>query len=134
MAFVLLPKLVVSGSKLRQLTDRHNIYFLKKIKHLRRTIRRYLSPYSKSTFRLLTKLILDEKSVVKTTSNDIFHLFQDIAAGLLLATGLVSVLIPVVDQLDGFLLTSQLSPFLVIASSILVIVFHPNADKWTPTR
>ncbi|XP_021191169.2 sphingosine-1-phosphate phosphatase 1 [Helicoverpa armigera] len=62
------------------------------------------------------------------------HSVLDIAAGLLLATALVSVLIPLVDRLDWFLLTSQLSPFLVIAASILVIVFHPNADKWTPTR
>lgn len=64
----------------------------------------------------------------------LFLSFQDIAAGLLLATGLVSILIPIVDQLDGVLLTSQFAPVFIITLSILVIVYHPNADKWTPTR
>ncbi|XP_013187137.2 sphingosine-1-phosphate phosphatase 1 [Amyelois transitella] len=62
------------------------------------------------------------------------HSVLDIAAGLLLSSALLVVLIPVVDWLDGVLLTSHCSPALVIAVSILVIVFHPNADKWTPTR
>lgn len=59
---------------------------------------------------------------------------QDIAAGLVLASALLTFLIPIVDQLDGFLLTSQWSPLLVIAISILVIVYYPQSDKWTPTR
>lgn len=62
------------------------------------------------------------------------HSVLDIAAGLLLATGLVSILIPIVDVLDGVLLTSQFSPVAIVTISILIIVFHPNADKWTPTR
>ncbi|XP_053612604.1 sphingosine-1-phosphate phosphatase 1-like [Plodia interpunctella] len=62
------------------------------------------------------------------------HSVLDIAAGLLLSTALLVVLIPTVDWLDGVLLASNYSPILVLAVSILVIVFHPNADKWTPTR
>lgn len=61
-------------------------------------------------------------------------IFQDIAAGLLLSAALLVVLIPVVDRLDGFLLTGTYAPLLVIPVSIGVIVFYPNADKWTPTR
>ncbi|XP_059049610.1 sphingosine-1-phosphate phosphatase 1-like [Achroia grisella] len=62
------------------------------------------------------------------------HSVLDIAAGLLLSSALLVVLIPVVDWLDGVILTSHYAPFLVIAISILAIVFYPNADKWTPTR
>ncbi|CAH0714103.1 unnamed protein product, partial [Brenthis ino] len=62
------------------------------------------------------------------------HSVLDIAAGLILASALLIFLIPIVDQLDGFLLTSQWSPLLVIAISVLVIVYHPQSDKWTPTR
>ncbi|XP_023934950.2 sphingosine-1-phosphate phosphatase 2 [Bicyclus anynana] len=62
------------------------------------------------------------------------HSVLDIAAGLLLSSLLLVVLIPAVDRLDSFLLTSQLSPLLVLASSVLVIVYHPQSDKWTPTR
>ncbi|CAB3250850.1 unnamed protein product [Arctia plantaginis] len=62
------------------------------------------------------------------------HSVLDIAAGLLLATGLVSILIPIVDSLDGVLLTSHFAPVFIITLSILVIVYHPHADKWTPTR
>ncbi|XP_039751565.1 sphingosine-1-phosphate phosphatase 1-like isoform X2 [Pararge aegeria] len=62
------------------------------------------------------------------------HSILDIAAGLLLASALLAVLIPAVDSLDSFLLTSQWSPLLVVVISILVIVYHPQSDKWTPTR
>lgn len=60
--------------------------------------------------------------------------FQDIAAGLFLSSSLLVVLVPLVDWLDGVLLTRHWSPAAVIVLSILVIVFYPNADKWTPTR
>ncbi|KAG6445482.1 sphingosine-1-phosphate phosphatase 1 [Manduca sexta] len=62
------------------------------------------------------------------------HSVLDIAAGLLLSSSLLLVLIPLVDALDGFLLTWQFAPLLVVTVSILVIVYYPNADKWTPTR
>ncbi|XP_028156374.1 sphingosine-1-phosphate phosphatase 1-like [Ostrinia nubilalis] len=62
------------------------------------------------------------------------HSVLDIAAGLFLSTSLLAVLIPLVDWLDGVLLSSYWAPVVVIALSILVIVFYPNADKWTPTR
>ncbi|KOB75253.1 putative sphingoid base-phosphate phosphatase [Operophtera brumata] len=62
------------------------------------------------------------------------HSVLDIAAGLLLSTALLVVLIPVVDRLDGILLTGTYAPLVVIPFSIAVIVFYPNADKWTPTR
>lgn len=62
------------------------------------------------------------------------HSVLDIVAGLLLSAALLVVLIPIVDWLDGLILTSHYAPLVIIAVSILVIVFYPNADKWTPTR
>ncbi|CAH0407137.1 unnamed protein product [Chilo suppressalis] len=62
------------------------------------------------------------------------HSVLDIAAGLLLSSLLLVVLIPVVDWLDGLLLTNNFAPLIVITLSILAIVFYPDADKWTPTR
>ncbi|XP_026314109.1 sphingosine-1-phosphate phosphatase 2-like [Hyposmocoma kahamanoa] len=62
------------------------------------------------------------------------HSVLDIAAGLLLSSGLLVILIPLVDYLDGLILTSHWSPLLILVISIAVIVFYPNADKWTPTR
>ncbi|RVE41166.1 hypothetical protein evm_014183 [Chilo suppressalis] len=61
------------------------------------------------------------------------HSVLDIAAGLLLSSLLLVVLIPVVDWLDGLLLTNNFAPLIVITLSILAIVFYPDADKWTPT-
>ncbi|XP_073949106.1 sphingosine-1-phosphate phosphatase 2-like [Choristoneura fumiferana] len=62
------------------------------------------------------------------------HSVLDIFAGLLMASGLLVLLVPLVDQLDAWLVTHALSPAVVLAVSVLVIVYHPNADKWTPTR
>lgn len=62
------------------------------------------------------------------------HSVLDIAAGLLLSSLLLAVLIPLVDWLDGVLLTNHTAPLFVIPFSVLAIVFYPNADKWTPTR
>ncbi|XP_041982263.1 sphingosine-1-phosphate phosphatase 1-like [Aricia agestis] len=63
------------------------------------------------------------------------HSVLDIAAGLILASGLLMVLIPLVDRFDHFMLMSKWCiPLVVIPVSILVIVFYPQSDKWTPTR
>ncbi|XP_068632454.1 sphingosine-1-phosphate phosphatase 2-like [Battus philenor] len=62
------------------------------------------------------------------------HSVLDIAAGLLLSTALLAVLIPVVDRLDGVLIAEPYAPLLVLTVAILVVVYHPHADKWTPTR
>ncbi|XP_047509650.1 sphingosine-1-phosphate phosphatase 1-like [Pieris napi] len=62
------------------------------------------------------------------------HSVLDIAAGLVLAFTLLLVLVPLVDYLDALLLTSHSAPLVVFAVSILVIVYHPQSDKWTPTR
>ncbi|CAG9785376.1 unnamed protein product [Diatraea saccharalis] len=62
------------------------------------------------------------------------HSILDIAAGLVLSSSLLIVLIPLVDHLDGILLTNNFAPLAIITISILAIVFYPNADKWTPTR
>ncbi|CAH1124432.1 unnamed protein product [Ceutorhynchus assimilis] len=62
------------------------------------------------------------------------HSVLDIVAGLLLAITLMALLVPLSDHLDNFLLTDPTSPFLLLTSSILMIVYYPNSGKWTPTR
>lgn len=43
-------------------------------------------------------------------------------------------MIPLVDALDGWLLTCNYSPVVVVLVSILLIKLYPQSDKWTPTR
>ncbi|CAG9578089.1 unnamed protein product [Danaus chrysippus] len=62
------------------------------------------------------------------------HSVLDIAAGLLLASLLLLPLVPLVDALDPWLLESPWSPLSVLLVSVLAVVFHPQSDKWTPTR
>lgn len=44
------------------------------------------------------------------------------------------VLVPVIDFLDGFLQKNMLAPIFIISIPILLIVFYPKTEKWTPTR
>lgn len=43
-------------------------------------------------------------------------------------------LVPLVDHLDYWLLTTSYSPVLVIIASLLLVKLYPQSDKWTPTR
>lgn len=54
--------------------------------------------------------------------------------GLALAVVLMVPVVPLVDRLDGVLLTSRWSPLALILVTIPMIVFYPTAPHWTPTR
>ncbi|KAH1009880.1 sphingosine-1-phosphate phosphatase 1 isoform X2 [Dendroctonus ponderosae] len=62
------------------------------------------------------------------------HSVLDVVSGLLLAVTLLIPLVPLIDYLDSYLLTSPTSPFLLLTLSILMIFCYPNSGKWTPTR
>ncbi|KAK5644368.1 hypothetical protein RI129_005668 [Pyrocoelia pectoralis] len=62
------------------------------------------------------------------------HTVLDVVAGIFLTIALMLPLIPLIDQLDNYFLTNSTSPILVLVVSILLIVYYPNSDKWTPTR
>ncbi|XP_047001563.1 sphingosine-1-phosphate phosphatase 2-like [Schistocerca americana] len=62
------------------------------------------------------------------------HSVLDIVVGLMLAIALMFPVVPIVDTLDHHLLTNKWSPGFVMLVSILVMVFYPSSDRWTPTR
>ncbi|XP_017782329.1 PREDICTED: sphingosine-1-phosphate phosphatase 1-like [Nicrophorus vespilloides] len=62
------------------------------------------------------------------------HTVLDILAGLALAISLMFVLVPSANYIDNYLLTNPTSPIMLLVTSILMIIYHPNSDKWTPTR
>ncbi|KAL1139844.1 hypothetical protein AAG570_006821 [Ranatra chinensis] len=62
------------------------------------------------------------------------HTVLDIIVGVLLALSLMVPLVPLVDALDIYILTSYWSPILLIILSISVLYFYPKGDMWTPTR
>lgn len=43
-------------------------------------------------------------------------------------------MVPLVDRLDYWLLTTNFSPAIIILASLLLIKLYPQPDKWTPTR
>ena len=55
-------------------------------------------------------------------------------AGLVLVILLMIPLIPIADALDPWILTDEWSPFVIFVASILLVIFSPKSDKWTPTR
>ncbi|KAK9508276.1 hypothetical protein O3M35_007973 [Rhynocoris fuscipes] len=62
------------------------------------------------------------------------HTVLDVIVGLLLASLLMLPIVPLVDHLDRYILTSQWSPVLLLSISILIIAFYPKSNVWTPTR
>lgn len=76
----------------------------------------------------------NENNIINKLNYLCICLFQDIIVGLLLTVVLMFPLIPLVDVLDNILLKDPFSPIYVLVFSILLIVYYPNSDKWTPTR
>ncbi|KAK0169575.1 hypothetical protein PV328_011867 [Microctonus aethiopoides] len=62
------------------------------------------------------------------------HSVLDVIAGLLLAIILMIPLIPIVNYMDHYFITNYWSLVILIAISIIVVVYYPTSDKWTPTR
>jgi hypothetical protein len=62
------------------------------------------------------------------------HSLLDIVAGLLISAILLVVLIPVVDCLDHLHLTSRFSPMISFPLVLLMAIYYPKSDRWTPAR
>lgn len=62
------------------------------------------------------------------------HTVLDVIVGLLLASLLMIPIVPLVDLMDSYILTSQWSPMLLIFISIAIIAYYPKSNIWTPTR
>ncbi|PNF35891.1 Sphingosine-1-phosphate phosphatase 1 [Cryptotermes secundus] len=62
------------------------------------------------------------------------HSVLDIVVGIVLAFGLMVPVVPLVDALDHYLLTSHWSPAILLITAICLVVFYPSSDRWTPTR
>nr|CAD7204868.1 unnamed protein product [Timema douglasi] len=62
------------------------------------------------------------------------HSLLDIVVGIILALLLMIPVVPLVDSLDYYLLTNRWSPIILLTAGILLIIFYPSSDRWTPTR
>ncbi|XP_046395785.1 sphingosine-1-phosphate phosphatase 1-like [Ischnura elegans] len=62
------------------------------------------------------------------------HSVLDIVAGLVLVLLLMVPLIPLVDAMDQFCLTHKHSPLLLSTAAVLMVIYSPSGDRWTPTR
>jgi sphingosine-1-phosphate phosphatase 1 len=62
------------------------------------------------------------------------HSVLDVVLGVLLSLVLLGVLLPVTDEILNFFTTNTLAPLVFVIIPILLIVFFPVTDQWTPTR
>lgn len=62
------------------------------------------------------------------------HSVLDIVAGLVISAGLLVVLIPLVDWIDQIHLTSKYSPLISFPLILLMAIYYPKSDRWTPAR
>ncbi|CAG2114434.1 unnamed protein product, partial [Medioppia subpectinata] len=62
------------------------------------------------------------------------HSVIDIIAGLLLTAFLMIIIIPLVDAIDQFHLTSPYSPFITIPLIVFLATVYPKSDRWSPAR
>lgn len=51
-----------------------------------------------------------------------------------MAIGFMFPMIPLVDRLDYWLLTTSYAPLLILLVAILMVLVYPTSLKWTPTR
>lgn len=62
------------------------------------------------------------------------HTVLDIVIGLVLTIVLMIPLVPLVDITNSYIITNFWLSVILIIVSIIVIVYYPLSDKWTPTR
>ncbi|XP_034950898.1 sphingosine-1-phosphate phosphatase 2-like [Chelonus insularis] len=62
------------------------------------------------------------------------HTVLDVIAGLLLAIILMIPLVPLANILDYYLTNNFWALFILICTSITLIVYYPCSDRWTSTR
>lgn len=62
------------------------------------------------------------------------HSLLDILAGLVLASLMMGILVPFVDWLDQLHLTSAYSPVYLFTALILMAIFYPKSERWSPAR
>ncbi|GAB1859765.1 Sphingosine-1-phosphate phosphatase 1 [Camponotus japonicus] len=62
------------------------------------------------------------------------HTVLDIVIGLILTIVLMIPLVPLVDITNSYIITNFWLSAILIVISIIVIVYYPLSDKWTPTR
>ncbi|XP_054154486.1 sphingosine-1-phosphate phosphatase 2-like [Oppia nitens] len=62
------------------------------------------------------------------------HSVIDILAGLLLTALLMIIIIPLVDAIDHFHLTSLYSPLITIPLIVFLSTVYPKSDRWSPAR
>ncbi|XP_025162499.1 sphingosine-1-phosphate phosphatase 1 isoform X2 [Harpegnathos saltator] len=62
------------------------------------------------------------------------HTVLDIVVGVILAIVLMIPLVPLVDTMDSYIVTNFWCLVILVAISIMAIVYYPCSDKWTPTR
>lgn len=62
------------------------------------------------------------------------HSLLDIAAGLFISAILLVVLLPLVDYVDHLHLKSTFSPLISFPIVLLMAIYYPKSDRWTPAR
>lgn len=62
------------------------------------------------------------------------HSVLDILMGSFLSAFFLMMFLPSTDTIMDFLLQNSFAPFFSLVLPILLIIFFPLADKWTPTR
>lgn len=62
------------------------------------------------------------------------HSVLDVLAGLLLASGLMAVLVPLIDVVDYWHLRSVYSPLVTTIVILVISIFYPKRDSWSPAR
>ncbi|XP_011500152.1 PREDICTED: sphingosine-1-phosphate phosphatase 1-like [Ceratosolen solmsi marchali] len=62
------------------------------------------------------------------------HTVLDVLVGLILSILLMILFVPLVNILDYYFLTNGWTLLAFVIISILIIIYYPRSDKWTPTR
>lgn len=62
------------------------------------------------------------------------HSVLDVIMGIAISSLLLAIILPFTNIVEDFFATNLISPLLILLAIVVLIVYFPTSNDWTPTR